>query len=119
MKYGRDFRLWFSWNNQPAPWILFVPLAEATVIDAPPAMPCSASNEDVVMLTFSTVSAGATYATWCGSQMLILIAPSRRVTLLFVAVPFTNVRSARPGVSVGEFWKVEGVAPGTRLINAW
>ena len=36
--------------------------------------------------------------------MLTLLAPSRRVLLVFGFVPFTNVRSDRPGVSVWSFW---------------
>ena len=49
----------------------------------------------------------------------MLAAPSMRVTLLFRFVPLILVVSARLGVSVAEFWKPAGVAPGTRLIRLW
>ena len=51
--------------------------------------------------------------------MLTLLAPSRRVLLVFGFVPFTKVRSDRPGVSVWSFWNAAGVAPGTRLMSVW
>ena len=90
-----------------------------TVIAAPPALPCSASKLAVLTLTVSTVSAGDTYMTWCGSQMLTFVAPSVFVALVLGFCPLTNVRSDRPGVSTSLFWKVAGVAPGIRLSSDW
>ena len=49
----------------------------------------------------------------------MLAAPSIRVTLLFRFVPLMFVLSARPGVSVCAFWKIGGVAPGTRFSSVW
>ena len=51
--------------------------------------------------------------------MLTDTAPSMRMALLFGWMPFTHVRSERPGVSISAFWNCAGVAPGTRLISAW
>jgi hypothetical protein len=99
------------------PFSSFVPDLVTTAIAAPPAMPVSASKLFVTMLTVSIVSAEATMPAWWGSQMLMLAAPSMRVLLLFGLVPLTNVRSDRWGVDPVEFWKVPGVAPGTRFIS--
>src|ERR1044071_1454328 len=99
--FGRKYvpsllKCWLLLNHQPVPCRLLVPDLVATVTAAPPAMPCSASKLPVLTLTVSMDSTGCTMATWCGSQMLILTAPSVRVLLLLVAVPFTKERSARP-----------------------
>ena len=40
-----------------------------------------------------------------------------RVMLVCALPPLMWVLSARPGVSVIEFWNAAGVAPGTRLIS--
>src|SRR6478735_8110431 len=101
------------------PLMLLVPDLVTTAIAAPPAIPVSASKLLVTMLTLSIVSADATMPAWCGSQMLMLAAPSIRVLLLFGFVPLTNVRSDRWGVEPVEFWNAPGVAPGTRFISAW
>ena len=89
-----------------------------TLMAAPPALPSSASKAVVFTFTSAMVSDGATYALWCGSQMLTLTAPSVRVVFIFAAVPLMFVRSERPGVSVAEFCVPAGVAPGTRLMSA-
>ena len=56
----RARRLSSSCSQLPVPWNSLVPDLVSTVMEAPPAMPCSASKLAVVMLTVSTVSAGAT-----------------------------------------------------------
>ena len=68
--------------------------------------------------TVSIVSAGATYMTWFGSQMLTLVAPSVRVELFVFAWPLTFVVMERAGVSVSALPKDIGIVPGTRFINA-
>src|SRR5438876_11294075 len=110
-----------SWvrKNHVEPWKWFVPDFVTTVTAAPAAMPWSASKLLVATLTISMVSAGLTYPTWWGSQMLTDTAPSTRKALLLGWVPFTKVRSERPGVSISEFWNCAGVAPGTRFKSAW
>src|SRR5688500_20319647 len=86
---------WFRKANAD-PRTSFVPDLVMRVTAAPPAIPWAASKLFVLILTVSIVSAGATYPTWWGSQMLTLLAPSSRVLLLFGFIPFTWVRSARP-----------------------
>ena len=56
----RARRLSSSCSQVPVPWKVLVPDLVSTVTEAPPAIPCSASKLAVVMLTVSTVSAGAT-----------------------------------------------------------
>src|SRR3982751_3379555 len=106
---GSLLKCWLLLNHQPVPCRLLVPDFVATVTAAPPAIPCSASKLPVLTLTVSMDSDGCTIATWWGSQMLMLTAPSVRVLLLFVAVPFTNERKARPGVSTTAFWNSGGL----------
>ena len=108
-----------SWYQQAAPRSWLVPDLVATVTAAPPAMPCSASKDDVEMLTVSMDSTGGLYRVWWGSQMYTLMAPSTRVLLLLRLVPLTLVVSERWGEAPIEFWKAAGVAPGTRLMRLW
>src|SRR5262245_6348640 len=115
----RARRLSSSCSQKPEPWSSLVPLLVRTVTAAPPAIPCSASKLAVETLTVSTVSAGAMYTAWCGRKTYTLVAPSRRVLLLLLAVPLTFVLSARAGLSVTALWYRAGVAPGKRLRRAW
>ncbi len=45
------------------------------------------------------------------------VAPSTRVLLLFLFVPFTVTASERPGVVTSVFWNSAGVRAGTRSIK--
>src|SRR5918992_4396091 len=112
-----SFSLLKNSNAEPLNW--FVPDLVMTVMAAPPAIPCSASNVAVDTLTVSIVSAGATYITWFGSQMLTLVAPSVRVALFVFAWPLTLVVIERAGVSVSALPNDIGIVPGTRLTRAW
>ncbi|PYQ21375.1 MAG: hypothetical protein DMF81_15670 [Acidobacteria bacterium] len=109
---------WFR-KNQVEPWNWFVPDLVTTVTAAPAAMPWSASKLLVATLTVSIVSADCTKPTWWGSQTFTDTAPSMRKALLLGCVPLTNVRRARPGVSISAFWNWAGVAPGTRFRRPW
>ena len=104
-------------NADPLNWL--VPDLVMTVWAAPAAMPVSASKLFVATLTVSIDSADWMYIAWCGSQTFTDTAPSTRVVLAFGCVPFTHVRSERPGVSISAFWNCVGVAPGTRLSSDW
>ena len=106
-------------NSKAEPLKVFVPDLVVTVIAAPAAIPVSASMLPVVMLTDSIVSAGATYAVWCGIVTNTFIAPSVRVGLAFPLWPLTVMLSERCGVSVSAFWKTGGSEPGTRTTSAW
>src|SRR5258708_18878626 len=54
-------RAWLSWYQEAIPWNSLVPDLVATVTAAPPANPCSASNDAVEIFTASMVSTGGTY----------------------------------------------------------
>ena len=97
------------------PWKLFVPPLTITLIDAPPATPCSALNEFVVMFTVWIESAGGTYAIRYGSQPYVFTAPSMRVVLLMSSTPFTFKDIAREGFDAVEFCSMTLAAPGINV----
>ncbi len=92
---------------------MFVPLLINTFADMPPDRPWSASKVLVVTPTDSMASSAGTYAATCGSHRLLEMAPSMRIELAFLVVPFELKASPRAGLTATECMFSGGEMPGT------
>src|SRR5205809_7360615 len=99
-------------------WTALEPLLICKAIAAPPARPCSASNELLTTLTSCTASRAGIYVNVLSMTPRLLV-PSMEKLLIFVGVPLTEKFTERVGFAAKELLFCASDTPGSVGIRYW